>query len=293
MKNAYNIKKDAYTDFAFKKAFSIIEMVIAIAVIGILTIFVLMYYVGTLEDARITKTKIMLDQVKDACRRFYADQGFYPTEIRHLYPKYLTKIPKTPWNTDFSINFGEVTEVVCFIPIDGKQKRKMSLIIDTIGFAPDNYYDISQDASAAFSFTKTAVTAASTNETQLFNVDLKIEFKSVVTAKTLDHGADFRFQVAGAEIDGAVSQEAVPIEIGSLGGLEKSGFEYSSQKPFDSITVKLKNCKRTSGFTFQLYRPLDEGISMYYGQRKVLLSGANSAPPIILTRSIGESTKRK
>jgi prepilin-type N-terminal cleavage/methylation domain-containing protein len=293
MNKAYNIKKGAYNRFIFKRAFSIIEMVITIAVIGILTIFVLMYYVGTLEDARITKAKIMLDQVKDACRRFYADQGFYPTEIRHLYPKYLTKIPKTPWNTAFSINFGEVTEVVCFIPLDNNQKRKMSLIIDTIGFAPDNYYDISQDARAAFSFTKTSVARASTNETQLFNVDLKIEFKSAVTAKTLDHGADFRFQVAGAEIDGAFSQEAVPIEISSLGGLEKSGFEYSSKKPFDRITVKLINCKRTSGFTFQLYRPLDEGISMYYGQRKVLLSGANSAPPIVLTRSIGESTKRK
>ncbi len=293
MNNACNIKKSAYNHFAFKKAFSIIEMVIAIAVIGILTIFVLIYYVGILRDAEIIKTKELLDQVRDACRRYYSDQGFYPTEVRHLYPKYLTRIPKTPWNTDFSINFGEVTEVVCFIPLDGRQKRKMSLTIDTIGFAPDNYYDISKDAKAAFSFTKTAVTAASTNETQLFNVELKIEFKSAITDKTLDHGADFRFQVAGAEIDGAVSQEAVPIEISSLGGLEKSGFEYSSQKPFDKITVNLKNCKRTSGFTFQLYRPLDEGISMYYGQRKVLLSGANSAPPISLTRSIGESTKRK
>lgn len=300
------------TDFTLKsgilnirrhRAFSIIEMVITIAIIGILTLFTLMYYIGTIEDTKIAKTKIQLDQIKDACRRYYAETGFYPTKITTLYPKYLTVIPKTPWNTEFQINFGEVTEVSCLIPQSDNRKRKMSLTIDTIGFVPDNYYDIGQEAKAAFSFTKTAVTAASTGETQAFNIDFLIEFKSFITSKTLEHGADFKFQVSGAEIGGLISCEpgvaalrdlnGTEIQWSNLGVTEKTGFEYSSQKASDKIKLKLLNCKRTSGFIFQLYRPVDEGIPMYYGQRKVLLIGPDSAPPVTLTRSMGENTKRK
>lgn len=276
-----------------KKAFSLVEMVIAISIIGILTIFTLMYYMGTIEDTKVAKTKIMLEQIKDACRRFYAENGFYPTEIRHLYPKYLTRIPMTPWNTPFQINFGEVTEVVCTIPLEVNYKRRMALTIDTIGFAPDNFFDITGQPRAAFSFGKMAVSAASTGETQVFNIDFQIQFKSFVTAATLEHGCDFRFQVTGAEIESAASLQSVPIEISGLGGAEKSGFEYSSKKETDTIKVKIINCKRTSGFIFQLYRPLDADIPMYYGPRMVMLTGQNSTPPITLTRSMGESTKRQ
>jgi len=267
------------------RAFSIIEMVITIAIIGILTLFTLMYYIGTIEDTKIAKTKIQLDQIKDACRRYYAETGFYPTKITTLYPKYLTRIPKTPWDTEFEINFGEVTEVTCLIPQSGSRKRKMSLTIDTIGFVPDNYYDIGQEAKAAFSFTKTAIAAASTGETQAFNIEFLIEFKSFITAKTLEHGADFRFQVSGAEIGGLISCEPGAVALRDLSGseiqwsdlgvTEKTGFEYSSQKASEKIKLKLINCRRTSGYIFQLYRPVDEGIPMYYGQRKVLLIGPN------------------
>lgn len=274
-------------------AFSIIEMVITIAIIGILTIFTLMYYMGTIEDTKIAKTKIMLEQIKEACRRFYAENGFYPTEIRHLYPKYLTRVPMTPWNTPFQINFGEVTEVVCVIPLEVSYKRRMALTIDTIGFAPDNFFDISGLPKAAYSFSKMTVSAASTGENQVFNIDFQIQYKSFVTAATLEHGSDFRFQVTGGEIESVTSLQAVPIEISGLGGSERTGFEYSSKKETDTIKVRILNCKRTSGFIFQLYRPLDEGIPMYYGPRLVLQTGANSMPPVTLTRSMGESTKRK
>lgn len=291
--NAISTNHSLFNNGKHAAAFSIIEMVITIAIIGILTIFTLMYYMGTIEDTKVAKTKIMLEQIKEACRRFYAENGFYPTEIRHLYPKYLTRIPMTPWNTPFQINFGEVTEVVCVIPIEVSYKRRMALTIDTIGFAPDNFFDIGGLPKAAYSFAKMTVSAASTGETQVFNIDFQIQYKSFVTAATLEHGSDFRFQVTGGEIESVTSLQAVPIEISGLGGSERTGFEYSSKKETDTIKVRILNCKRTSGFIFQLYRPLDEGIPMYYGPRLVLQTGANSMPPITLTRSMGESTKRK
>lgn len=278
--------------FLFKNGFSLIEMVITIFIIGILSIFSLMYYTGTVEDVKKSKTKVMLEQIKDACKRFYADNGFYPSKVEQLYPKYLNKIPITPWGTKFEINFGEVIEVYSMIPASGGQhKYKVSVLIDTVGFAIDNFTDVTNFNNSAFSFGKINVVPID-KSTQIYNVSFKIQFKSVITPLNLELGSDFRFYVNDAEIESVTSEQSAQIQVTNLGGAEKTGFEYSSKFASDNIIVQIKNCKRTTQFTVQIYRPIGPNIKVFYGQKEILITNETYTPPIVLTRTLGESTKR-
>ncbi len=271
-----------------KKAFSILEMVIVIAIIGTLTIFAAQYLIQTIDDAKVAKTKALLEKIKEACLRYYSENGFYPSNVNQLYPKYLVKhgnLILNSWGKPFRIDYYEGrANVWCEVPEKINYKKRLSLTLDTIGFERDNRFTITKPA---FSFTKVAVAPSGAGNTQKFDIEFEIAYE-------LSDGADFKFQITGATMESALSSQAVPIEITSSDGSETSSFEYScTQKDKDTILIKLKDCRRTAGFTFQLYRPVQKGISMYYGQRLVLLSIEGSAPPITLMRALGESTKRK
>lgn len=299
------------------KGFSLIEMVIVVMIIGILTLFAALWLPGSVDQAKVDKTRLLMDQVVKACRAYAFDHGGnYPEKVKNLWPKYLKESPKSPWGDPIEIAFGKRTEIICIIKW-GNEKRRLALPVDALGFGTDNKISPAGVGRTAFSIAKTA-SSNQTGETNIYYVTMDIEFFTLPTAKYPEPGSDFRFFIDNAEITGVNSSAGVPvyisstsdapdislpvvpnpapdkrIVISSLGGASATGFEYSSNSGSDRITVSIKNCRRSTNFTLQIYRPGDDGIPIYYGEKKILEVAPGSVVPITLTRLVAESTSAK
>jgi len=285
------------------KGFSLTEMIIVIMIIGILTIFAAQWLPGTIDQVKIDKTRVLMGEVAKACRLYAFDHGGnYPGKVEYLWPKYINTIPKSPFDRHepIEISFGKKTEIVCYIRWKDTDRR-LAIPLDTLGFVNDNKANL--PAGTAFSIAKTYA-APQTGEINIYFVTLDIDYKTQSTTKYPDLGSDFRFFVDDAEIISATSNQGAPITLSSLGGLQNTGFEYSFSPAGgnDRITVNLKNCKRSTNFTIQIYRPGPEdpapgppvpGIPIFYGEKKVLEATPGSAVPITLTRLVAESTSVK
>ncbi|CAA6819882.1 MAG: General secretion pathway protein G [uncultured Sulfurovum sp.] len=68
----------------FKKAFTIIELMVVITIIGILASLVAPKFMGKLESAKIKTTKAQLEMFSTALDSFNLDTGRYPTESEGL-----------------------------------------------------------------------------------------------------------------------------------------------------------------------------------------------------------------
>ncbi len=274
------------------KGFSLIEMVIVVMIIGILTLFAAMWLPGSVDQAKVDKTRLLMDQVIKSCRSYAFDNGGnYPEKVKNLWPKYIKEIPKSPWGDPIEISFGKRTEVFCIIKW-GNSTRRLSLPMDTLGFSNDNKVNLGAIGKSAFSIAKTSSTAVS-GEVNLFFVTMDIDFFTVSTAKYPELGSDFRFFIDNAEIISATSQAGTAIALAALGGQPNTGFEYTSSHGSDRITINMKNCKRSTNFTMQIYRPGDDGIPIFYGEKKIIEVAPGSSIPITLTRLVAESTNAK
>jgi len=67
-----------------KKAFTIIELMVVITIIGILASLVAPKFMGKLETAKIKTTKAQLEMFSTALDSFNLDTGRYPTESEGL-----------------------------------------------------------------------------------------------------------------------------------------------------------------------------------------------------------------
>ncbi|MEZ7893212.1 MAG: prepilin-type N-terminal cleavage/methylation domain-containing protein [Candidatus Wallbacteria bacterium] len=272
----------------FNRGFSLTEMVITVLIIGIMTIFAMEYYSGSINDAKVTKTRAILEQIKKACLRYAIDNGNYPREVSHLVPKYLAVMPKLPWNVPINIKLGQVNEVTCEFPW-GMSTRAMSVKLDNLSFMPDRRADLNAVSGAAFAFAKLTV-APSADNPLIYNASLEIQIKAPVTAKNVEGGADFRFSVDNAEITAVEGGSA--IELTSQSSSYKNCFEYTANSAADKITIGLAQITRNTNFTFTLFRPVEEGVKFYYGEKEMLRLGANPTTPAVFTRLLSESTSR-
>lgn len=271
------------------RGFSLIEMTIVVAIIGILTVFAMEYYSGSLNDIKAGRTKIIMEEVRDACKRYALDYGYYPSTVMNLVPKYIKEEPKSPWNTKITLRYGTVNEVVCTFPW-GNDNRTITVKLDNLGFGKDNRTDISGLNRQGMAFTKTSV-ARATGEADLYDVDLEMQIKTMITQYSIELGSDFRFNVDTADVVSATSDALGPIEIISVNGTPMKGFEYSSKVAWDRVVVKLSNCRRSSNFSINLFRPFDNGMVFYYGERKIMELSGSIIPPVTITRLVSETTK--
>lgn len=67
-----------------KKAFTIIELMVVITIIGILASLVAPKFMGKLETAKVKTTKSQLEMLSTALDSFNLDTGRYPTESEGL-----------------------------------------------------------------------------------------------------------------------------------------------------------------------------------------------------------------
>jgi general secretion pathway protein G len=96
-----------------KKGFTLIEIIIVLALIGILVSMVIPIYRNSVIRAREAVLKENLFQIRDAISKYYYDKQKYPSAMEDLVTyKYLSKIPIDP-----IVNSNE-WELVHFEPVD-------------------------------------------------------------------------------------------------------------------------------------------------------------------------------
>ena len=99
--------------------FTLLELMIVIVILGILGAVVAPMLMDEPDKARVTQAKLQLENFSTAIKKFYLDNGFYPSTDQGLealvekpasgrspknYPEngYMAKIPQDPWGNDYS-----------------------------------------------------------------------------------------------------------------------------------------------------------------------------------------------
>jgi general secretion pathway protein G len=94
-----------------RRAFTLVEMLLVVTIIGILAALVIPKIVGRSEQARTTAVRADLASIKTALDAFEVDNGAYPKSAMdlmtapanapHWHGPYLDKIPQDPWGFNY------------------------------------------------------------------------------------------------------------------------------------------------------------------------------------------------
>lgn len=104
--------------FKKERGFTLLELMIVIVILGILGALVAPKLMDEPAKARVTQAKLQIENFSTAVKRFYLDNGFYPSADQGLealvekpvsgktpknYPEngYISKIPQDPWGNDY------------------------------------------------------------------------------------------------------------------------------------------------------------------------------------------------
>lgn len=98
--------------------FTLLELMIVIVILGILGAIVAPRLMDEPDKARVVQARMQIENLATAVKKFYLDNGFYPTTEQGLealvsrpstgrtpknYPPngYISKIPQDPWSNDY------------------------------------------------------------------------------------------------------------------------------------------------------------------------------------------------
>jgi len=98
--------------------FTLIELMVVIVILGILAGIVVPRFMDEPHKARVVKAKLQIENLSTALKKYYLDNGFYPTteqglqalvtkpssgKVPRQYPAngYIAKIPPDPWGNDY------------------------------------------------------------------------------------------------------------------------------------------------------------------------------------------------
>jgi len=90
-----------------KRGFSLLELLIVVAIIAVLVGVATPYYQDYVKDAKKTKAKHELDVLKQALIKYdtFEDKSFQTTDLRVLLGKYLQDLPRDPWGRDYEVDY--------------------------------------------------------------------------------------------------------------------------------------------------------------------------------------------
>lgn len=80
-----------------QKGFTLIELIIVIAVLGLLATLVIPRVMGVKGNAKKTVDDINEKIIKNALERYYAEEGEYPDGLAKLVPDYLDNDYSSEW----------------------------------------------------------------------------------------------------------------------------------------------------------------------------------------------------
>jgi len=170
----------------FKKGFTLIELIIAIALLAILVTAAIMFFGGRASDeAKITKLQSTINSVENAIQKYKADVGMYPSEIKELWQDadsqgnpipnwngpYLT--PKLTKNNEIwlkEIGTDTLLDVSCSAGTNGEEDIVIKGIPPTLAAAYDKKFD---DGNTA---TGNAIYDSSNNELKVKVATAQFEY---------------------------------------------------------------------------------------------------------------------
>lgn len=88
---------------AARSAFTLLEMMLVLVIIGVLASVAALNLVGGADKARVNATEATIKTVEAALKQFYFDTGAYPTTEQGLVvlvPKYIEKAPLDGWKRE-------------------------------------------------------------------------------------------------------------------------------------------------------------------------------------------------
>lgn len=95
-----------------RRAFTLVEMLLVITIIGILAALVVPKMMGRSEQARQAAARADISSIKTALDAFEVDNGYYPKSIMDLiqspqdvknwHGPYLDKVPQDPWGNNYT-----------------------------------------------------------------------------------------------------------------------------------------------------------------------------------------------
>ncbi len=83
-------------DLLRRAAFTLMEMLVVVAIIVVLAGVGTVTFIKQLENAKISATKIRAKEISSACEMYYVDTGNYPTSLQVLLDRDPTTL-KGPW----------------------------------------------------------------------------------------------------------------------------------------------------------------------------------------------------
>ncbi|MEA3498912.1 MAG: type II secretion system major pseudopilin GspG [Campylobacterota bacterium] len=91
----------------YKQAFSLMELMVVIIILGLLASFVLPSLTGKSEDAKVKLTCVQMKSISSALKMYKIDNSTYPTTVeglKHLAEKNYfedKKLPKDSWGSNY------------------------------------------------------------------------------------------------------------------------------------------------------------------------------------------------
>ena len=92
--------------------FTLVEMMVVIAIIGLIAVLVVPQIMHRMDEARIKTTRLQIRELESAVDMFKIDNGFYPARLEDLVVRpanaktwppngYLKELPADAWGNDF------------------------------------------------------------------------------------------------------------------------------------------------------------------------------------------------
>ena len=110
-----------------KSGFTLVELMVVVAIIGLLAAVVTVNVMGQSHTARVERVKADMKNIKNAMDLFKLDVGMYPQQINELWERpanakkyngpYLNEYPpKDPWQNDYIYNYsgGSNFEIISY-----------------------------------------------------------------------------------------------------------------------------------------------------------------------------------
>ncbi len=110
------------------RGFTLVELMVVIAIIGLLAAVVTVNVIGQMDEARKTKVAADMQAIEDGLKLFKVNMGYYPQQLNALWERpanagnrwkgpYLEEYPpRDPWGNEYMYNYvsGSDFEIISY-----------------------------------------------------------------------------------------------------------------------------------------------------------------------------------